>query len=92
VCSYPARAKATKTVKRPSRSSAQSPLDQRLLASSLGGGALALAATPADAAVVWSGIQTIEVASTGPTPALNNFNSLKLVSDDETSPIFNFGW
>ena len=85
------RMKATKTTKKPSRSSAQSPLDQRLLAYALGGGALALAATPADAAVIRSGVRNIQVASPGPGNG-NNFTTLNLVPGDGTSPTFEFGW
>ena len=83
--------KATKTVKKPSRSSGKSPLDQRLLAYALGGGALALAATPAEAAVIRSGLQNVEVASPGPGGG-NNFTTLNLVPGDGTSPTFDFGW
>ena len=83
--------KATKTTKKPSHSSGKSPLDQRLLAYALGGGALALAATPADAAVILSGVQNIEVASPGPGGG-NNFTTLNLVPGDGTSPTFEFGW
>jgi hypothetical protein len=86
------RMKATKTAKKPCHSSGKSPLDQRLLAYALGGGALALAATPAEAAVISSGIQNIEVASTGPTPSSDNFTSVNLVPGDGTSPTFKFGW
>jgi hypothetical protein len=80
-----------KATKKPSHSSAQRPLDQRLLAYALGGGALALAATPAEAAVIRSGIQNIEVASPGPGNG-NNFTTLNLVPGDGTSPTFEFGW
>jgi hypothetical protein len=83
--------KARKTTKKPCHSSGKSPLDQRLLAYALGGGALALAATPAEAAVISSGIQNIEVASTGPTPSSDNFTSVNLVPGDGTSPTFKFG-
>jgi hypothetical protein len=84
--------KARKTTKKPSHSSGKSPLDQRLLAYALGGGALALAATPADAAVIRSNLQNIEVVSTGPTPSSANFTSVNLVPGDGTSPTFKFGW
>jgi hypothetical protein len=87
-----AKMKAKKTAMKPSHSSAQSPLDQRLLAYALGGGALALAATPADAAVIWSGIQNASVASLGPTADPNNYVSLNLVPSDATSPTFRFSW
>lgn len=83
--------KATKTTKKPSHSSGKSPLDQRLLAYALGGGALALAATPTDAAVISSGIQNVEVASPGPAGG-NNFTTLNLIPGDGTSPTFEFGW
>jgi hypothetical protein len=83
--------KARKTTTKPSRSSDQRPLDQRLLAYALGGGALALAATPADAAVIPSGLQNIEVASPGPNGG-DNFTTLNLVPGDGTSPTFEFGW
>ena len=83
--------KVRKTTKKPSRSSAQSPLDQRLLAYALGGGALALAATPADAAVIRSGLQNIQVASLGSGNG-NNYTTLNLVPGDGTSPTFQFGW
>jgi hypothetical protein len=83
--------KARKTTKKPSHSSGKSPLDQRLLAYALGGGALALAATPAEAAVISSGIQNIEVASPGPGGAVN-YTTVNLVPSDGTSPNFKFGW
>jgi hypothetical protein len=83
--------KVRKTTKKPSRSSAQSPLDQRLLAYALGGGALALAATPADAAVIGSGVRNIQVASPGPENG-NNYTTLNLDPSDGTSPTFQFGW
>jgi hypothetical protein len=83
--------KATKTTKKPSHSSGKSPLDQRLLAYALGGGALALAATPTEAAVIRSSLQNIEVASPGPNNG-NNFTTLNLVPGDGTSPTFEFGW
>ena len=84
--------KATKTAKKPSGSSTQSPLDQRLLAYALGGGALALAATPADAAMISSGIQNVSVASAGPTANPNTSTTLNLVPGDATSPKFKFDW
>jgi hypothetical protein len=84
--------KATKTAKKPSHPSGQSPLDQRLLAYALGGGALALVATPADAGVISSGIQNVSVASLGPTLNPNNSTSVNLVPSDPTSPTFRFSW
>jgi hypothetical protein len=83
--------KVRKTTKKPSRSSAPSRLDQRLRAYALGGGALALAATPTEAAVIRSSLQNIEVASPGPNNG-NNFTTLNLVPGDGTSPTFDFGW
>jgi hypothetical protein len=87
--------KATKTAKKPSRSSGKSPLDQRLLAYALGGGALALAATPAEAAVIWSGIQNISVPSLGGGTVTNPnvSNGVAIPMFPETgSPQFYFGW
>ena len=84
--------RATRTTKKPSHSSSKSPLDQRLLAYALGGGAIALAATPAEAAVILSGIQNVEVASLGPDSVINNFATVNLVPGDGTSPTFEFGW
>jgi len=95
---------ATKTAKKPSHSSGKSPLDQRLLAYALGGGALALAATPAEAAVIWSGIQNVSVPSLGggtvtdPTsggvtnPNSNNTSLIPLFPGNPSSPQFVFGW
>jgi|GEM_PF-4221608 len=83
--------KATKTTAKPSHSSGKSPLDQRLLAYALGGGALALAATPAEAAVIRSGLQNIQVASPGPG-GVNTYTPVNLVPGDGTSPTFEFGW
>ena len=83
--------KAAKTAKKPSHSSGKSPLDQRLLAYALGGSALALAATPADAAVIRSGLQNIEVASPGPGGG-DNVTTVNLVPGDGSSPTVEFGW
>jgi len=88
--------KVRKTTKKSSRSSGKSPLDQRLLAYALGGGALALAATPAEAAVIWSGIQNISVPSlggeTGTNPNGNNTSYIPLFPGEPSSPQFAFGW
>ena len=90
--------KATKTAKKPSRSSAQSPLDQRLLADALGGGALALVATPAEAAVISSGIKNISVLSLGggSGAGTNQANGVQLYQSlnpsDPSSPQVYCGW
>jgi hypothetical protein len=90
--------KAAKTTPKPSHSSGKSPLDQRLLAYALGGGALALAATPAEAAVIWSGIQNISVPSLGggTGPGTNENESPEvyqsLIPSDPSSPQFVFQW
>ena len=72
-----------------SRFSSPCPLDQRLLAYALGGGALALVAVPAEATPISSGIQNIAFASSGPTETTQAVN---LVPGDATSPVFNLTW
>ena len=72
-----------------SRVSSPCPLDQRLLAYALGGGALALVAVPAEATPISSGIQNIAFASSGPTETTQAVN---LVPGDATSPVFNLTW
>ena len=75
-----------------SRSQTPRPLEQRLLAYALGGGALALVATPAGATPISSGIQNISVASGGPTAIPQNQTSFHLDPLDSTSPEVVFGW
>ena len=75
-----------------SRSQTPRPLEQRLLAYALGGGALALVATPAGATPILSGIQNISVASGGPTAIPQNQTTFHLDPLDGTSPEFVFGW
>ncbi len=74
------------------RSSSHRPLDQRLLAYALGGGALALVATPAEATPISSGLQNISVASLGPTANPQAKTTVLLNPNDATSPSFTFGW
>ena len=75
-----------------SRFSSPCPLDQRLLAYALGGGALALVAVPAEATPISSGIQNITVASSGPTNPTETLLAVNLVPGDATSPVFNLSW
>jgi hypothetical protein len=75
-----------------SRVSSPCPLDQRLLAYALGGGALALVAVPAEATPISSGIQNIAVASSGPTNTTETTQAVNLVPGDATSPVFNLTW
>ena len=75
-----------------SRVSSSCPLDQRLLAYALGGGALALVAVPAEATPISSGIQNIAFASSGPTNPTETTQSVNLVPGDATSPVFNLTW
>ncbi|MEN9665290.1 MAG: hypothetical protein RLZZ326_1653 [Planctomycetota bacterium] len=75
-----------------SRFSSPCPLDQRLLAYALGGGALALVAAPAGATPISSGIQNITFASSGPTAATETTQAVNLVPGDATSPVFNLTW
>jgi hypothetical protein len=75
-----------------SRVSSPCPLDQRLLAYALGGGALALVAVPAEAVPIFSGIQNITFASSGPTNATETTQAVNLIPGDATSPVFNLTW
>ena len=75
-----------------SRVSSPCPLDQRLLAYALGGGALALVAVPAEATPISSGIQNIAFASSGPTNTTETTQAVNLVPGDATSPVFNLTW
>ena len=75
-----------------SRFSSPCPLDQRLLAYALGGGALALVAVPAEATPISSGIQNITFASSGPTNTTETTQAVNLVPGDATSPVFNLTW
>jgi hypothetical protein len=75
-----------------SRFSSPCPLDQRLLAYALGGGALALVAAPAGATPISSGIQNITFASSGPTAATETKLSVNLIPGDATSPVFDLTW
>ena len=75
-----------------SRVSSPCPLDQRLLAYALGGGALALVAVPAEAVPIFSGIQNITFASSGPTNATETTLPVNLIPGDATSPVFNLTW
>ena len=74
------------------RSSSPRSLDQRLLAYALGGGALALVATPAAATPISSGIQNISVASLGPTANPQATTAVHLDPNDVNSDSFTFGW
>ena len=75
-----------------SRIASPCPLDQRLLAYALGGGALALVAAPAGATPISSGIQNITFASSGPTAATETKLSVNLIPGDATSPVFDLTW
>ena len=75
-----------------SRTASPCPLDQRLLAYALGGGALALVAAPAGATPISSGIQNITFASSGPTAATETTLGVNLIPGDPTSPVFNLTW
>jgi len=75
-----------------SRFSSPCPLDQRLLAYALGGGALALVAAPAGATPISSGIQNITFASSGPTATTKTKLSVNLIPGDATSPVFDLTW
>jgi len=75
-----------------SRVSSPCPLDQRLLAYALGGGALALVAAPAGAVPISSGIQNITFASSGPTNTTKTTLGVNLVPGDATSPVFDLTW
>jgi len=74
------------------RSPSSRPLDQRLLAYALGGGALALVASPAGATPFSSGIQNITLASVGPTSAVDTSVAVNLIPGDATSPVFKLAW
>ena len=74
------------------RFSSPCPLDQRLLAYALGGGALALVAAPAGATPISSGIQNITFASSGPTNTTDTTQAVNLIPGDGTSPVFNLTW
>ena len=75
-----------------SRVSSPCPLDQRLLAYALGGGALALVAVPAEATPISSGIQNITFASSGPTNPTITTLPVNLIPGDASSPVFNLKW
>jgi hypothetical protein len=75
-----------------SRFSSPCPLDQRLLAYALGGGALALVAAPAGATPISSGIQNITLASSGPTAATETKLSVNLIPGDVNSMSFDLTW
>lgn len=74
-----------------SRFSSPYPLDQRLLAYALGGGALALVAAPAGATPISSGIQNITFASSGPTATTETKLSVNLIPGDATI-VFDLTW
>jgi len=74
------------------RFSSPCPLDQRLLAYALGGGALALVAAPAGATPISSGIQNITFASSGPTNTTDTTQAVNVIPGDATSPVFNLTW
>jgi hypothetical protein len=74
------------------RFSSPCPLDQRLLAYALGGGALALVAAPAEATPISSGIQNITFASSGPTVSTETKLSVNLIPGDVNSMSFDLTW
>lgn len=74
-----------------SRPASSTAFERRLLAYALGSGAVAFSSAIAEAEVIWSGIQNIDVSSTGVGNA-STVDGLHVNVNDITSPAFDFGW